>query len=81
MATTKRRRLELIFFEHERIVRLVSGHCPVCQVNSEGLTPQQAGDLARVDLQRIYQWLAQGRVHLVVTSDGEERVCRKSLGV
>jgi hypothetical protein len=68
------------FFEQERVVRRsITAHCSVCRMSSEILTPQEAGDLARVDLEMIYQWLAQGRAHLVRTSRGDERVCRNSL--
>jgi hypothetical protein len=82
MTTTKKRRVEITFFEHERIVRQsIVAHCAVCHMCSEILTPQEAGELARVDLQRIGQWLAQGRAHLVRTSSGDERVCRNSLFV
>lgn len=79
MATTKNRRVEITFFEQERIVRQsITAHCAVCQMSNEILTPQEAGDLARVDLEMIYEWLAQGRAHMVRTSSGE-RVCRNSL--
>jgi len=80
MTTTKKRRVEITFFEHERIVRKsITAHCSVCRMSSEILTPQEAGDLARVDLRRIYQWLAQGRAHVVMTSTGDELICRNSL--
>jgi hypothetical protein len=80
MTTTKKRRVEITYFEHERIVRRsITAHCPVCRLSSEILTPQEAGDLARVELEQIYQWLAQGRAHVVRTADGDERVCRNSL--
>jgi hypothetical protein len=80
MTMTKKRRVEITLFEQERIVRQsVTAHCPVCRGQSEILTPQEAGDLARVGLERIYQWLAQGRAHVVRTSSGDERVCRNSL--
>ena len=80
MTTTKKRRVEITFFERERIVRKsITAHCSVCRMNSEILTPQEAGDLARVDLRRIYQWLAQGRAHVVRTSTGDDLICRNSL--
>jgi hypothetical protein len=80
MTTTKKRRVEITLFERERIVRRwVTANCPVCRMSSELLTPEEAGDLARVELERIYQWLAEGRAHLVRTSGGDERVCRNSL--
>jgi hypothetical protein len=80
MATTKKIRIELIFFEQERIVRkTVTARCPVCRVDSEMLTPQQAGDLAQVAREEINQWLAQGRAHVVRTTTGDQRICRNSL--
>jgi hypothetical protein len=80
MTTTKKRRIEITLFEQERIVRrTITAHCSVCRISSEILTPQEAGELARVGPEKIYQWLAQGRAHLVLTSSGVERVCRNSL--
>ena len=80
MTTTKRRRVEITFFEQERIVqRLTTAHCHVCRLNSEMLTPEQAGDLAQVQVQRIYEWLAQGRAHGMKMLSGQDRVCKNSL--
>ena len=79
MATTKRRRIELIFFEQERIVTSVTTHCPICRVDSQVVTPQEAVNLAHVDLEQIYQWLEQGRAHSVRTLSGDERICKNSL--
>jgi hypothetical protein len=80
MSTTKKKRVEITFFEHERIVRAtITAHCPLCRISVEMLTLQEAGDLARVDLEQINQWVVQGRAHVVRTSSGGERVCRNSL--
>ena len=80
MTTTKRRRVEITFFEQERIVqRLTTAHCHICRLNSEMLTPEQAGDLAQVQVQRIYEWLAQGRAHGMKMLSGQDRVCKNSL--
>ena len=80
MTTTKRRRVEITFFEHERIVqRLTTAHCHICRLNSEMLTPEQAGDLAQVHVQRIFEWLAQGRAHGMKMLSGQDRVCKNSL--
>ena len=80
MTTTKRRRVEITFFEQERIVqRLTTAHCHVCRLNSEMLTPEQAGDLAQVHVQRIDEWLAQGRAHGMKMLSGQDRVCKNSL--
>ena len=80
MTTTKRRRVEITFFEQERIVqRVTTAHCSVCRLNSEMLTPEEAGTLARVQVQSIYQWLAQGKAHGMKTPGGQDRVCKNSL--
>jgi len=80
VTTTKRRRVEITFFEQERIVqRVTTAHCSVCRLNSEMLTPEEAGTLARVQVQSIYQWLAQGKAHSVKTFSGQNRVCKNSL--
>jgi len=80
VTTTKRRRVEITFFEQERIVqRVTTAHCSVCRLNSEMLTPEEAGTLARVQVQSIYQWLAQGKAHGMKTPGGQDRVCKNSL--
>lgn len=80
MTTTKRRKVEITFFEQERIVhRFVTAYCPVCRLDSEMLTPEQAGDLAQVEVPSIYQWLAEGKAHGLMTSGGQDRVCKNSL--
>ena len=43
------------------------------------LTPEEAGTLARVQVQSIYQWLAQGKAHGMKTPGGQDRVCKNSL--
>ncbi|MFL6213879.1 MAG: hypothetical protein ACJ74J_08280 [Blastocatellia bacterium] len=76
----KRRRVEIIAFERERIVsRPLTMLCPVCNLNSELLTTRQAGAIAQVKSQSIYRWLALGKAHGVRTSGGQYRVCRNSL--
>ena len=78
--TTIRRRVEITFFEQERIVeRLTTAHCRVCQLKSDMLIPEQAGDLAQVHVQRIFEWLAQGRAHGMKMLSGQDRVCKNSL--
>jgi hypothetical protein len=80
VTTIKRRRVEITVFEHERVIRQsVTAHCPMCRLRSEMLTPEQAGDLARVGVQSIYLWLAQGKAHGLKTQGGQERVCKNSL--
>jgi len=67
-------------FEQERVVReSATMHCRVCLVNSEMLTPEQAGDLAQVQVESIHEWLAQGKAHGMKMPRGQDRVCRNSL--
>jgi hypothetical protein len=80
MTTIKRRRVEITVFDQERVSRQsVTAHCPVCRLHSEMLTPEQAGDLARVGVQSIHLWLVQGKAHGVKMLGGQERVCKNSL--
>lgn len=59
--------------------RQLTVRCPVCRLESEMLTPEQAGSLARVEVQSIYGWLAEGKAHGLRTAGGQERVCKNSL--
>jgi hypothetical protein len=43
------------------------------------VTPEQAGEIAKVEVESIHQWLAQGRAHGMKTVNGQDRVCRNSL--
>jgi hypothetical protein len=80
VALIKRRRIELVAFERERItVAAAQMLCPVCQLHSEFLTPRQACRLAQVKPQSIYRWLALGKAHGVRTAGGRHRICRNSL--
>jgi len=80
VTTIKRRRVEITMFEQERVVRQsATTHCRVCRVNSEMLTPEQAGDLAQVQVESIHEWLAQGKAHGMKMPGGQDRVCRNSL--
>ena len=82
VTTTKKRRFEITFFEQERIVqRLTTAHCHICRLNSEMLTPEQAGEMAQVQVENIYQWLAQGKAHGIKTVGGQYRICKQSLFV
>jgi hypothetical protein len=75
-----RRRIEITAFEQERIlVHGVLTHCPVCRSQSELLTLQQGAALSQVELHHIDRWLAEGRLHVATTPDGEHRICRNSL--
>ena len=60
--------------------RSVTAHCPICLIESELLTPQEAGDVAQLTLEKVGEWLTHGRAHLVRTSSGDQRICRNSLG-
>jgi hypothetical protein len=78
--TTIKRRIEITLFERERVAfRLLTIRCPVCLAESEMLTPEQAGDLARVEVRSIHEWLAEGKAHGLRTAGGEDRVCKNSL--
>jgi len=80
VTTIKRRRIEITIVEQERIVRQsATAHCHVCRLRSEMLTPEQAGEMAKVKVENIYQWLAQGKAHGMKTPTGQDRVCRNSL--
>lgn len=75
-----RRRIEIIAFERERIVRRAgSMNCPLCLSGSELLTMAQAAALAQVNTASVYRWLAEGKMHGVKTAGGQYRICRKSL--
>jgi excisionase family DNA binding protein len=80
VAFIKRRRVELVAFERERItVSPTQMLCPVCQSSSEFLTTGQACRLAQVRTQTIYRWLASGKAHGIKTVGGGHRLCRNSL--
>jgi hypothetical protein len=80
VALIKRRRIEIVAFERERItVSAAQMLCPACQLHSEFLTPRQACTLAQVKPQSIYRWLASGKAHGVRTAGGGHRICRNSL--
>lgn len=80
VAVIKRRRVEIIGFEHERLIAVPSQiPCPVCQSPSEFLTPRQASAVAQVKTKSIYRWLAQGKAHGIRTAGGGYRICRQSL--
>ncbi len=75
-----RRRIEIVAFERERIVRrAVSMNCPLCLSSSELLTTAQAAVLVQVNVASVYRWLAEGKAHGVRTPGGRYRICRKSL--
>jgi hypothetical protein len=75
-----KRRIELIAFERERIIKKPSQMlCPVCQLSSEFLTARQASVLAQVTRKSIYRWLATGKAHGIKTAGGGQRICRHSL--
>lgn len=80
VAMIKRRRVEIVAFERERIIAgPAQMPCPVCQSHSEFLTARQASRLAQVRAQSIYRWLATGKAHGVKTAGGQYRICRQSL--
>lgn len=82
MMTIKRRRIEITAFEQERIIRRASVYrCPVCELESEMLTFEQAGALIRADVRSVYRCLTDGSAHALRTPDGQYRVCKNSLSL
>jgi hypothetical protein len=80
LPTIKRKRVEITVFEQERVIyRLWSIRCPVCQLESEMLTPEQAGEFAHVQVGVIREWLIDGKAHGLTTVGGQQLVCRNSL--
>jgi hydrogenase maturation factor HypF (carbamoyltransferase family) len=80
MPIITKRRVEVIAFERERIVRQSQPTpCPVCRRPSDLLTARQAGAFVQVNVQSIYRWLSQGKAHGVKTCGGQHRICRHSL--
>jgi len=76
----KRKRVELLVFERERIIRpAASPACPVCNGNHELLTTRQAATLAQVRTSSIYRWVALGELHGIRTPGGQYRICKNSL--
>ncbi len=75
-----KRRIEIIAFERERIIKKPAQMlCPICQMSSEFLTTRQASVLAQVTRKSIYRWLATGKAHGLKTAGGGQRICRHSL--
>lgn len=75
-----KRKIEIIAFEHERIVRSpIASACPVCSKQSELLTTKQAAALIQVKPQSVCRWLKKGKVHGARTPGGQLRICRLSL--
>ena len=80
VAMIKRRRIEIVAFERERIFSApMQMPCSVCHAPSEFLPTRQACRLAQVKPQSLYRWLTQGKAHGVRTAGGEYRICRNSL--
>jgi len=76
----KRRRIEILAFERERIVlRSAPVNCPVCCSKSDLLTSAEAAVLAQVKVRSIYRWLSEGRAHGIRTCGGRHRVCKNSI--
>jgi hypothetical protein len=75
-----KRRIEIIAFERERIIKKPAPMlCPICQMSSEFLTARQASILAQVTRKSIYRWLVTGKAHGIKTAGGGQRICRHSL--
>jgi len=75
-----KRSIEIIAFERQQIVMRPSLlNCPVCRVQTELLTTQQAGTLFQVRAPSIRRWIIQGKAHGIKTPGGQHRICRDSL--
>ena len=75
-----KRRIEIVAFERERVLsHSVVAYCPICRSRSELLTLDQAAALAQVEMESIDRWLADGKLHIATTPDGDARICRNSL--
>ena len=75
-----RRRIEIVAFGEERIIRRpLATHCPICQMLTELLTVNQAAELVQVEIEVVHRWLEGGMTHSALTPDGEHRVCRNSV--
>jgi excisionase family DNA binding protein len=80
MAVVRKRRIEIISFERERLIRWPApARCPVCGLTTELLTSRQAAALVQVKAESVRRWLAQGKAHGVKTSGGQYRICKNSL--
>ena len=75
------RKIEVVAFERERIVRVAPSGllCPDCLSATELLTTRQAAALMQVGAVSVRRWLAEGKAHGVRTPGGRHRVCRASL--
>ena len=74
------RKVEIIAFERERIIRRNTATlCLACRQPSELLTTRQAAVLLQVRPDSIRRWLMEGRAHGCRTPGGQHRVCRASL--
>jgi len=75
-----RRRIEIVAFEHERIIqRSVLTNCPVCLSQTEFLTLNQAAAMAQVAARDIDAWVTERKTHGATTPDGQHRICKNSL--
>jgi hypothetical protein len=75
-----KRRVEIIAFEHQRVVMRPSPMtCPFCKTSTELLTTQQAGTLFQVKPTSIRRWIVQGKAHGIRTPGGQHRLCKNSL--
>ena len=75
-----KRRIEILAFERERVIRSAGPvNCPLCYAPGGLLTTAEAAALARVQVQSIYRWLAQGKAHGVKTPGGQHRICENSI--
>lgn len=76
----KKRRLEITFFEQERIIaRKLIAYCQICRITTDMLTLEEAGSFVGLNVETVCMRLAEGSLHARTLSNGEYRVCKNSL--
>jgi hypothetical protein len=75
-----RRRIEIVAFEHERIIQQsILTSCPICLCQTELLTLDQAAAMVQVAAHDVQRWVREQKTHGATTHDGHHRICKNSL--
>lgn len=77
----RKRRIEITrFTEHALIVRQTSLHvwCEACTTTVNTVTLEAAAAIAHTQMQTVYEWVEDGRLHCLDTPEGQ-LVCLNSL--
>lgn len=53
--------------------------CPICRLQVEMATPEQAAQIAGVTTRTIYRWVEAERIHFVEARDAPLLICKTSL--